>query len=94
MTRWKIGVVALAVSLWAAGVRADDTKLKVKEGDAFPDVAVAATHIDVIKKGAKEASIKDFSISVDELDKEFERLEIEDKLSKETRLVLEQSENL
>jgi hypothetical protein len=41
-----------------------------------------------------EASIKDFSVSVDKLDQEFERLEIEDKLSKETRLMLEQSENL
>jgi thioredoxin-dependent peroxiredoxin len=38
---------------------ADDSKLKVKVGDAFPDHAVKATMIDQIKKDAKEVSIKD-----------------------------------
>ncbi len=43
-----------------AGVSlADDSTLKVKVGDAFPDVAVKATHIDQIKQGATEVSIKD-----------------------------------
>lgn len=43
----------------AAFASADDSKIKVKVGDAFPDVAVKATMIDQIKKDAKEVSIKD-----------------------------------
>jgi thioredoxin-dependent peroxiredoxin len=38
---------------------ADDSKLKVKVGDAFPTTAVAATMIDQIKKDAKTVSITD-----------------------------------
>lgn len=42
-----------------APLTADDTKLKVKVGDAFPDVPLAATQIEQIAKDAKTVSIKD-----------------------------------
>lgn len=42
-----------------APVAADDTKLKVKEGDKFPDVPLAAAQIDKVKKDAKTISIAD-----------------------------------
>ncbi len=42
-----------------APLAADDTKLKVKVGDAFPDVPLAATQIEQLKKDAKTVSIKD-----------------------------------
>ena len=38
----------------------DDTMLKVKVGDKFPDVALAAAQIDKVKKDAKTISIADF----------------------------------
>lgn len=38
---------------------ADDTKLKVKEGDKFPNVPLAAAQIDKVKKDAKTVSIAD-----------------------------------
>ncbi|QJW94858.1 peroxiredoxin [Frigoriglobus tundricola] len=57
-------VAALAVSCTLvssrAPVAADDTMLKVKEGDAFPNVALAAAQIDKVKKDAKTVSIADF----------------------------------
>ena len=37
----------------------DDTMLKVKVGDKFPDVALAAAQIDKVKKDAKTISIAD-----------------------------------
>ncbi len=37
----------------------DDTMLKVKLGDPFPDVALAAAQIDKVKKDAKTLSIAD-----------------------------------
>jgi thioredoxin-dependent peroxiredoxin len=52
--------VALAMMLTVGLAAADDSKIKVKVGDAFPDVAVKATLIEQIKKDAKEVSIKDF----------------------------------
>jgi peroxiredoxin Q/BCP len=42
----------------AAPVAADDTMLKVKEGDKFPNLPLAAAQID--KKDAKTVSIADF----------------------------------
>ena len=48
-----------ATLLLLASFTADDTKLKVKVGDAFPVVPLAATQIDKIKKGATEVSIAD-----------------------------------
>lgn len=59
MSRWKSWVLVLAVGAFAGGAGADDSKLKVKVGDAFPDVAVAATRIDDVKKDAKTIGIKD-----------------------------------
>lgn len=51
---------ALVLSAFAAApLVADDTKLKVKAGDAFPDVALEATQIDQVKKDAKTVSVKD-----------------------------------
>lgn len=38
---------------------ADDSTLKVKEGDPFPNVAVPATQIDLVKKDGKTLSIED-----------------------------------
>ena len=49
----------LAGLLLAAPVLADDSKLKVKVGDAFPTVAVPATQAGLVKKDAKELSITD-----------------------------------
>ena len=59
MSRWKSWVFALAFGLAAGRAAADDSKIKVKVGDAFPDIAVAATQIDKLKKDAKTVSVKD-----------------------------------
>jgi thioredoxin-dependent peroxiredoxin len=48
-----------AAVLFAVPAVADDSTLKVKVGDKFPDIAVPATQIDLIKKGAKEVGIAD-----------------------------------
>lgn len=50
------GLLALAVALTGAASAAD----KPGVGDPFPDVAVPAVQGDLVKKGAKELSIKDF----------------------------------
>lgn len=50
------GLLALAVALTGAASAAD----KPGAGDPFPDVAVPAVQGDLVKKGAKELSIKDF----------------------------------
>ena len=42
-----------------APLLADDSKLKVKVGDPFPDVALEATQIEKVKKDAKTVSVKD-----------------------------------
>lgn len=57
MSRW---LLALVASAFAVGpLMADDSKLKVKVGDAFPDEALQATQIEKVKKDAKTVSIKD-----------------------------------
>ncbi|QEL13712.1 peroxiredoxin [Limnoglobus roseus] len=57
MSRW---FLALAVSALALGsLSADDSTLKVKVGDPFPDVPLEATQIDKVKKDAKTVSVKD-----------------------------------
>jgi thioredoxin-dependent peroxiredoxin len=57
-TRWVVAAWLLGVSAWLTGpARADD--LKPKAGDPFPDVAVKATQAELVKKDAKELSIKD-----------------------------------
>lgn len=50
---------AFAACVLVSAATADDTALKVKEGDKFPDVPLAAAQIDKVKKGAKTVSIAD-----------------------------------
>jgi peroxiredoxin Q/BCP len=59
MTR-RLFAAAVAVALAAVTAPADDTKLKVKEGDAFPAVEVAAVQLDKVKKDAKSFKVDDF----------------------------------
>ena len=63
MSRMGQRVVALGATiasvLLAGSAFADDSKLKVKVGDAFPTVAVPATQASLVKKDAKELSITD-----------------------------------
>jgi peroxiredoxin Q/BCP len=51
--------LAAALFLTASAVAQDDTKLKVKVGDKFPDVPLSAAQIDKVKKDAKTVSIAD-----------------------------------
>ena len=55
----RAAAVAAACVLGASGARADDTMLKVKVGDQFPDVPLAAAQIDKVKKDAKTVSVAD-----------------------------------
>jgi len=50
---------AFAGLLCSTALAADDTKLKVKAGDKFPDVPLAAAQIEKVKKDAKTVSIAD-----------------------------------
>jgi thioredoxin-dependent peroxiredoxin len=50
----------LLAGLLAPASRADDSTLKVKVGDAFPDFKTAATQAELIKKEAKELTLTDF----------------------------------
>ena len=56
--RGAVGAI-LASALLAGPTTADDSKLKVKAGDPFPDVAVPAAQAELVKPGAKELSIQD-----------------------------------
>ena len=62
MSRTARGAVAalLASALFAASSAADDSKLKVKVGDPFPDIAVPAAQAELARPGAKELKISDF----------------------------------
>jgi peroxiredoxin Q/BCP len=51
---------AFATFACALTVTADDTMLKVKEGDKFPNVPLAAAQINKVKPDAKTISIADF----------------------------------
>ena len=54
-------LVASATIIWCvAATSADDTKLKVKEGDKFPSVEVAAVQLDKVKKDTKSFKIEEF----------------------------------
>ncbi len=57
MVRWFTSAVFLL--LITVPIMADDTKLKVKVGDPFPDIAVAATQANLVKKDADKISISD-----------------------------------
>ena len=52
--------LALLAGLLTTVAYADDSKLKVKEGDKFPDVKLAAAQIEKAKPDAKTISIADF----------------------------------
>lgn len=52
--------VAAAVFFTATLASADDTMIKVKVGDKFPSVPLAASSIDKAKSGAKTISSEDF----------------------------------
>ena len=56
-----VGVWLLAVGfvLTGSACAADDPKAKPGVGDKFPDIAVPATQAELVKKDAKELSIKD-----------------------------------
>src|SRR5262245_17104366 len=56
-----LAAVAAVACLLVPGapLGADDTMLKVKEGDKFPDVPLAAAQIEKVKKDAKTISIAD-----------------------------------
>jgi peroxiredoxin Q/BCP len=56
----RAAAVAAAVALAGSLTLADDTKLKVKEGDKFPAVSLGAAQIDKLKlKDPKTVSIKE-----------------------------------
>lgn len=61
MSRFAIKIVAAAIVCVMAvpAMSADDTTLKVKVGDQFPEVPLAAAQIDKVKKDAKTVSIAD-----------------------------------
>ena len=50
---------AALFGLLVSTATSDDSKLKVKAGDAFPEVPLAAAQIDKVKKDAKTVTIKD-----------------------------------
>jgi thioredoxin-dependent peroxiredoxin len=54
-----LAAVACVLASSNSPVRAEDTKLNVKEGDKFPAVPLAAAQIDKVKKDAKTVSIAD-----------------------------------
>lgn len=57
----RVLVAAAVLAGFALSAAADDSKLKVKEGDKFPDVPLAAAQIEKAggKKDAKTVSIGD-----------------------------------
>jgi peroxiredoxin Q/BCP len=58
MLRFAPAAALLGLCVTAASAK-DDTMLKVKVGDKFPDVPLAAAQIDKVKKDAKTLSIAD-----------------------------------
>lgn len=54
-------LAALAALFTAVTVSADDTMLKVKEGDTFPDIRLPATQLKSVLPDAKDVSVKDFA---------------------------------
>ena len=61
----RFATLAALFSLCTAVASAkDDTMLKVKVGDKFPDVALSAAQIDKVKKDAKTISIADLKGNV------------------------------
>jgi len=59
-TRWVAAAWLLGVSAWLTGpARAADDSKPPKVGDPFPDITLKAVQADLVKKDAKELSIKD-----------------------------------
>jgi hypothetical protein len=56
---FRILLAAAAATVAVGFAAADDTMLKVKVGDPFPDVAVGGTQLDKVKKDATTVSVKD-----------------------------------
>jgi peroxiredoxin Q/BCP len=56
-TRWV--VAGLVAGLLAPLTLADDSTLKVKVGDKFPDFTLTATQAGLVKKDAKQISLVD-----------------------------------
>jgi peroxiredoxin Q/BCP len=56
LSRW----VAFGLLLSVVAVQAQETTLKVKEGEAFPDIALPSTQLKTLLPDAKEISIKTF----------------------------------
>lgn len=52
-------LAALTACVLTSSAVADDTKLKVKAGDKFPDVPLAAAQIEKVKSGAEKVSVAD-----------------------------------
>jgi peroxiredoxin Q/BCP len=59
MVRWQPWVAVMGVAALATPLFADDSKLKVKVGDSFPNFTLAATQAGLVKKDAKEVSLAD-----------------------------------
>lgn len=59
MTRVRVLFAAALAAGLAAAAAADDSTLKVKEGDKFPDVPLAAAQIEKAKPDGKTLSIAD-----------------------------------
>lgn len=60
MVRTTLRVVAWVLfGLLAPAAHADDSTLKVKEGDPFPDFTLTATQAELVKKDAKQISLAD-----------------------------------
>ena len=55
--RWV--VAGLLAGLFAPAALADDSTLKVKVGDKFPDFKLAATQAGLLSKDAKQISLAD-----------------------------------
>ncbi len=54
-----VGAGLLAISMGLTGAAGADDPKKPGVGDKFPDIAVPATQAELVKKDAKELSIKD-----------------------------------
>src|SRR5437588_211665 len=59
MSRARIVFAAVLAAGFAAAAAADDSKLKVKVGDKFPNIPLEAAQIEKVKKDGKELSIAD-----------------------------------
>ncbi len=59
MPRFAAVIAVLAISSFTLSVSADDSTLKVKEGDPFPNVPLVGAQIEKVKPGAQALSVAD-----------------------------------